>query len=134
MNRRDLMTGAAGAAGLAVLARTGGAAAQGSGPAAAQLNAVFDRIMDQALTRSPETTTGLGLDNGARAAWEGDKRRTTEQLAALRGVNRAGLGPQDQVNYDSVVYVTELADQGNRQFPFIGGPYVVSQLTGAYQG
>ena len=149
MNRRDLMSGAAGAGALALIARTGGAAAQGlgpgSGPASARLNAVFDRMMKAALDRSPETATALGLDTGPRAAekgslddrsiaaWEGDKRRTAAQLAALRGIDRSALGLQDQVNYDSVLYVTDLSDQANREFPFIGGPYVVSQLTGAYQ-
>ena len=150
MNRRDLMAGATGAGALALLARTGGAAAQGMGPgsspASAKLNAVFDRIMKETLDRSPETATGLGLDVGARAgeksrlddrsvaAWEGDKARTAAHLAALRGIDRSALGLQDQVNYDSVLYVTDLNDQAGRQFPFIGGPYVVSQLTGAYQG
>ena len=132
---------------MALFAR--GAAAQVAGasrsPAAAQLNAVFDKIMVQALDRSPEATTSLGLDTGARAgeksrlddrsiaAWEGDKRRTTEQLAALKALDPSAFSVQDRVNYDSVLYVTQLSDQANREFPYIGGPYVVSQLTGAYQ-
>ena len=149
MNRRDLLAGSAGAAAMATLARASGAAAQVAGPPAGEagrLNALFDAIMKENLDRSPEFATSLGLDMGPRAAqkarlddrsvsaWEGDKRRTADQLARLRGVDRAALGPQDRVNLDSVVYVTALSDEGNRRFPFIGGPYVVSQLTGAYQG
>jgi uncharacterized protein (DUF885 family) len=146
MNRRDLLAGSAGAVGLAALMRGTAALAQAApGGAPAQLKAVFDRIMDQQLDRSPEFTTSLGLDVGARAAeksrlddrsiaaWEGDKVRTAEQLAALKGVDRAALGLQDQVNLDSVVYNTALQDQINREIPYIGGPYVISQLTGAYQ-
>ena len=129
-------------------ARGRAALAQAPSPpsgASAQLKAVFDRIMDQQLDRSPEFATSLGLDVGARAgekaklddrsiaAWEGDKARTAEQLAALKGVDRAALALQDQVNLDSVVYTTALQDQLDRQFPYIGGPYVLSQLTGAYQ-
>jgi uncharacterized protein (DUF885 family) len=149
MNRRDLLAGSAGAVGFAALMRGRAALAQGAAPptgASGQLKAVFDRIMDQQLDRSPEFATSLGLDTGPRAgekarlddrsiaAWERDKARTTEQLAALKGVDRAALGLQDQVNLDSVVYVTELQDRIGHGFPYIGGPYVVSQLTGAYQG
>ncbi len=144
MNRRDLLAGAAGVAGLALAARS--AAAQPAASASPQLSAVFDAIMKENLDRSPEFATSLGLDKGARAgqkallddrsvsAWEGDKRRTAGQLARLKGVDRSMLGPKDRVNLDSVVYVTALNDEGDRRFPYIGGPYVVSQLTGAYQG
>ena len=153
MNRRDLMAGAAGVAASALAAHAQAQAlaqAHAMSPAARsstppQLTAVFDRIMDEQLTRSPELTTSLGLDTGARAAekyrlddrsisaWEADKRRTAGQLAALKGLNASGYDVQDRVNYDSVLYTTALSDQADREFPFIGGPYVVSQLTGAYQ-
>ena len=148
MNRRDLLAGAAGVAGLALasrnaVAQVSSATAPGGSP---QLNAVFDGIMKENLDRSPEFATSLGLDMGARAgqkamlddrsisAWEGDKRRIAAQLARLHVVDRDRLGPQDRVNLDSVVYVTTLNDEANRRFPYIGAPYVVSQLTGAYQG
>ncbi|WP_174301445.1 DUF885 family protein [Caulobacter sp. S45] len=145
MNRRDLLAGGAGVAGLALAARTASAQTAAGAPSA-QLNAVFDGIMKENLDRSPELATSLGLDMGARAgqkallddrsiaAWEGDKRRMAAQLARLKGVDRSTLGPQDRVNLDSLVYVAALNDQANRRFPYSGGPYVVSQLTGAYQG
>ena len=141
MDRRDLLAGAAGVVAVA-LARSAGAQPTGEG---ARLNAVFDGIMQEQLDRSPEFATSLGLDTGARApqkamldpssvaTWEADKARTAAQLARLKSLDRAALSPQDRVNYDSVVYVTALSDQGGREFPYIGGPYVVSQLTGAYQ-
>ena len=141
MDRRDLLAGAAGVVAVA-LARSAGAQPTGEG---ARLNVVFDGIMQEQLDRSPEFATSLGLDTGARApqkamldpssvaTWEADKARTAAQLARLKSLDRAALSPQDRVNYDSVVYVTALSDQGGREFPYIGGPYVVSQLTGAYQ-
>ena len=141
MDRRDLLAGAAGVVAVA-LARSAGAQPTGEG---ARLNAVFDGIMQEQLDRSPEFATSLGLDTGARApqkamldpssvaTWEADKARTAAQLARLKSLDRAALSPQDRVNYDSVVYVTALSDQAGREFPYIGGPYVVSQLTGAYQ-
>ena len=148
MNRRELMAGAAGLAASALgahaRAQTMGAPT-GRGSTPPQLTAVFDRIMDEQLTRSPELTTSLGLDTGARAAekfrlddrsisaWEGDKQRTAAQLSALKALDAAGYDVQDRVNYDSVLYTTAVSDQQNRDFPFIGGPYAVSQLTGAYQ-
>ena len=148
MNRRDLFAGAAGATAIALLARNAAAqAVAGAAPTGegARLNAVFDGIMKESLDRSPEFATSLGLDTGARAhqkaelggvsvaLWEEDKARTSAQLARLRAIDRSKLGPQDRVNYDSVLYVTDISDQGNRRFPFIGGPYVISQLTGSYQ-
>ena len=144
MQRRALLLGTAGLATLAALPR---AFAQ-SKPAGegARLNALFDAIMTETLDRSPQTASSLGLDTGVRAAqkaqlddssiaaWESDKRRTADQLARLRRIDRSALGPQDRINYDSVVYVTELSDKGYRDFPYIGGPYIISQLTGSYQG
>ena len=144
MNRRDLLSGAA-AATAALMARSASAQTAASTGEGARLNVVFDGIVKEQLDRSPEFATSLGLDTGPRAAqkamldaasvaaWQQDKARTAAQLARLRTIDRSRLGPQDQVNYDSVVYVTALADQQNRDFPFIGGPYVVSQLTGSYQ-
>ncbi len=145
MNRRDLMAGAAGVAAAAAFATRSAQAQTSVGAAPPRLTAVFDTIMDEQLTRSPEFTTSLGLDTGARAAekfrlddrsisaWEGDKARTTRQLASLKALDPAAYDVQNRVNYDSVLFNTALSDQINREFPYVGGPYGVSQLTGAYQ-
>lgn len=151
MNRRDLLAGTTGALAVSMMAQavraqaTGAPAAARSSAAAERLDALFTRFMDQALDRSPELATSLGLDTGPRAAeksklddrsiaaWEQDKARTAEQLAELKALDRNAFSVQDKVNYDSVLYTTQIADQQGREFPFIGGPYVVSQLTGAYQ-
>ena len=109
-----------------------------------RLNALFDQIMKEAMDRSPELVTSLGYDKGERAgakaklddrslaAWDEDKARTRRQLAALKGIDRAKLSELGQANYDAVRFGTELQDEGNA-LPMIGGPYAVSQLTGAYQ-
>jgi uncharacterized protein (DUF885 family) len=144
MNRRDLLLSSA-----ALACTAGSALAQTTTPdvtgEGARLNALFDAIMTQVFDNSPEFTTSLGLDNGARAAAKAklDDRsipaqdaaiaRTTDQLRRLRAIDRTALSPADRVNYDCVLYTTELQDQGNRQFPIYGGPYEISQLTGAYQ-
>ncbi|MHB8287422.1 MAG: DUF885 family protein, partial [Caulobacteraceae bacterium] len=144
MQRRDLLLATVGLAATTVAPRALAQAPQAD--EGARLASLFDAIMKENLDRSPEFTSSLGLDTGPRAgqkaqlddasiaAWEGDKRRTASQLARLRLINRAALSPQDRINLDSVLYVTELSDQGNRNFPYIGGPYVLSQLTGSYQG
>jgi uncharacterized protein (DUF885 family) len=119
-------------------------------PEGATLNAVFDGIMNQDLDHSPILVSTLGLDKGKRAhqkfelddssvaSWELGKQRTADQLASLRRIDAKALGLQDQVNYDSVIYGLTLTDQANRAFPYIGdayygSPYVLSQLSGAYQ-
>jgi uncharacterized protein (DUF885 family) len=147
MNRRDLLLTSAAAAFSAESALAKAPRGnEGVGGEGARLNALFDAIMTQALDNSPEFTTSLGLDNGARAAAKSklDDRsipaqeaaiaRTSDQLRRLRAIDRAALNAVDRVNYDCVLYTTALQDQGNRQFPIYGSPYVISQLTGAYQG
>jgi uncharacterized protein (DUF885 family) len=111
---------------------------------------VFDGIMKEKLDRSPILVSTLGLDKGARAhqkfelddcsiaAWEGDKRRTVDQLARLRRVDVNALNLQERVNYDSVIYGLVLGDEVNRDFAYIGAPYyfspyVLSQLSGSYR-
>ncbi|MGC1301410.1 MAG: DUF885 family protein [Caulobacteraceae bacterium] len=147
MHRRDLLLGSAGALTLATLARAQAQPAATS--ASAQLKTLFNQFMSEDLDHSPETVTGLGLDKGARAsqkfklddgslaATADAKHRNAEQLRKLQAIDRGALSGQDVVDYDSVLYVADIQDQANRAFNYGGGgagaPYVVSQLTGAYQ-
>lgn len=146
MNRRDILkTGAATIAIISVpaIARVATAAAPGT-PEDLRLAALFDRITTEMLDRSPEGVTSLGLDSGARAgqksrlddrsiaSWQEDKRRTRRQRADLMSIDRAkltGLGPS---NFDSVLFQVAVQDDLG-DLPYIGSPYAVSQLTGAYQ-
>ena len=115
---------------------------------AAKLNGVMDGIMQRLLRRSPESATGLGLDVGelawtksalsdnSQAALDEDRAITSDELKTVRGINRAALAGMDQVNYDTVEYTLAVNEEANK-YPYgqlgAGVPYVLSQLSGAYQ-
>lgn len=123
--------------------------ARAATPAAGVMYKMFDTFMDEALTRSPEGTTGLGLDTGKRAyeksklddrslaSIASDKARNADQLKRLKTIDRKSLTGMDAVNYDVVMYGLVTQDAANRAFDYgtggAGTPYVISQLTGAYQ-
>ncbi|MBV9622255.1 MAG: DUF885 family protein, partial [Gammaproteobacteria bacterium] len=110
------------------------------------LNALFDVFMDERLSKAPEQLTVLGLDKDKylwarrelddasleRAA--AAKRENASRLTRLRAFPRAGLRGMDLANYDTVEFQMETL---HRFAPFEFGdgprPYVLSQLTGAYQ-
>jgi len=142
LSRRNVLLSASAAVGLAGTARGAPATV-----VQAQLNKAFDDFFNQELDESPELATSLGLDKGARA-WEKSKlhkasladveryrRETAAQLARLRGIDRKPLTGMPAVNYDSVLYDLQTSDEGNRRFKYGTGnsPYVVSQITGAWQ-
>src|SRR5262249_49551571 len=107
---------------------------------------LFDVFMDERLRKNPEQLTVLGLDKG-KYAWARGKlsdaslQRVHEFTAEnasrqrrLRAFERGSLAGVDLANYDTVAYQMETIA---RTEPFAYGelarPYVVSQLTGAYQ-
>jgi uncharacterized protein (DUF885 family) len=115
----------------------------------AQLEALLDRFFDETLAENPEMTTSLGLDTGPRAAaksklheasvaaLERHKALVADQLRRLKALDRAPLGGMDAVNYDTVLYDLTISDEGNRRFAYgaagAGVPYLLTQITGAYQ-
>jgi uncharacterized protein (DUF885 family) len=122
-----------------------------SGGEAAKASALYDQIFERMLIASPELATNLGLDTGARAplrARLGDVspsgrlrsyRPMVEALPQLRAIDRSALGPREGAWLDTVRWVAERIGEA-ATFPYggIGGynypiPYVLSQLTGAYQ-
>ena len=137
----------------ALLLTTAAAGAASALPAFAaepsSLDKLFDDLFQEGLRQRPESATQLGLDKGANAdlraklSDDSDKGRaatralTADQLRRLKAIDRAKLSPADRINYDTVVYTRE--SQARVQgFDFGGNsygpsPYVVSQLTGAYQ-
>jgi uncharacterized protein (DUF885 family) len=143
-NRRQLlMSGAATAA----YASAGAPFAFAEAPGG-KLDKLFDTFMSADLDRSPETTTGLGLDTGAHA-WEksklddrslaaiaGDKKRNSEQLQALKALDRSALSGMDAVNYDVVLFALQATEVADKRYAYgpagAGAPYVISQLNGAY--
>jgi len=120
-----------------------------AGGEVAKLTALFDAIMAKQLRQSPETATSLGLDVGDLAwtkALLADRSfaaiaagivQTRQQLTDLRAIDRKSLTGMDAVNYDTVEFTLAVQDEGNQKFTYAGGgsgaPYVLSQLTGAYQ-
>ena len=111
-----------------------------------RLNALFDVFMDERLRKDPEQLTTLGLDKG-KYAWarakltEASLQRVREfkqenasRLQRLKALDRGSLAGSDLANYDTVAFQMETIA---RTEPFEYGdgvrPYVVSQLTGAYQ-
>jgi len=145
LSRRQLLASAAAVGASAAAPRF--AAAQAA--PAARLNAFFDQLMAESFRRSPEDATGLGLDKGD-LAWTKyklgdaglemvaqDKADTARDLAALRALPRAQLSGMDAINYDVVEFTLAVQDEANRKFEYggtgAGAPYVLSQLTGAYQ-
>ncbi|MEO7026044.1 MAG: DUF885 family protein, partial [Caulobacteraceae bacterium] len=116
---------------------------------AASLDALLAAFAQADLRRAPEEATSLGLDVGPLAGLRGkvsvasleqiarDKADTAERLTRLRALGRRGLAGMPAVNYDTVDYIYALDDRANRRFDYgpggSGAPYILSQLTGAYQ-
>ena len=155
LNRRRLMMGAGAVSALAslptfALAKAAVAALAPSDPAeVAKLNALMDALMARQLRRGPEGATSLGLDVGelawtksalsdtSLAALAEDKAINTDELKQIHAIDRSKLTGMDAVNYDTVEFTRAIQEEGNR-FPYggqgSGAPYMLSQLTGTYQG
>ena len=122
-------------------------------PAAAEgakMLKMFNDLVQEILDRSPEAATSVGFDLGARAHQRGElsdhslaalaryKQQDIADLDRLHTIKRDILSPADKVSYDVVNYVSSASVKGEETFDYAGGglqgPYVVSQLTGAYQG
>ncbi len=113
------------------------------------LDALFSELFQETLRQRPEAATQLGMDKGpngdlkfklsdeSEAGREARRVLAADQLARLTAFPAAGLSDTDRLNYDTVVYTRRSAVAVNA-FDFGGAsygpsPYVVSQLTGAYQ-
>lgn len=123
-------------------------AAVGASEPAEQLKSLFEAFFNELLDDSPETVTRLGLDKGERAAAKArlddvslqalarDKARTADWLKRLKAIDRTKLTGSAAVQYDTELDTLETESQLNRfayGYAGIGQPYVVTQMTGAYQ-
>ncbi len=161
LDRRNLLKTGAASATLAVLttpsliavarAAAGKAAAPTPAQAAAgkKLAALFDSFIQQTLDHSPEGVTYLGMDKGKRAYQKSElsqaslaeiarnKAMTAEQYRKLAAFDRSQLDDHDRTSYDVVMFGLKHETEANQAFDYggtgAGAPYVVSQLTGAYQ-
>lgn len=119
-------------------------AAAGAGDAA--LNAEFERIFQDAVTRSPELATSLGLDKGPLAAAksmlsprtvakrQADVAQTKAALARLAKFPAANLSPTAQLNLEVVRYSlgTQIASADRFGIDSPIRPYRIFQQGGAY--
>jgi uncharacterized protein (DUF885 family) len=143
INRREF---AVAGAGLVALAPFGALAA---GDEDARLALLIDTFFQEDLRQRPEQATQLGLDKGANADLKSQlsddsaagiaaaKRLNADQMRRLGTIDRSALSPAMRVSYDTVVY-TRQSNAAVMAFDYGGtafgpSPYVVSQLTGAYQ-
>ena len=146
LDRRAFLLGTAASATVLALPLRAQAPATSDDPA---LGRLFDQLFQEDLRRRPETATQLGLDIGVNADLRGklndlstagreaNKAATQDQLRRLAAIDRAKLGATDRIDYDTVVY-TRRSSAAVQAFDFGGAgygpsPYVISQLTGAYQ-
>ena len=144
MDRRQLLASGGAAALAASFIPARAFAAAGSGDAA--LNAEFERIFQDSLTRSPELATSLGLDKGPLAAAKGmlsprtvakrqaDVAQTKAALARLAKFPAAGLSPAAQLNLEVVRYSlgTQIASADRFGIDNPIRPYRIFQQGGAY--
>ena len=148
IDRRQFVASAGSLIAVSVAASLRHAPLAAAAPAAggARLDALFDTFMAERFARSPDLVTILGLDTGKYAAskskltsgslahWREDKEQNASQLKRLRAFRRAGLSAGDLANYDTVEFTLETRSRGAPfEYGEVGRPYVVSQLTGAYQ-
>ncbi len=145
MDRRTFIA----SSGAAALAATlpGPALAQpraGSGDAA--LNALFERIFQQQVQRSPELATSLGLDKDSNAGLKSrlaprtlaERARilaqTKEALAELAAVDRRTLSPAAKLNLEVVTYSLTNQTTAPQRFGLDSAirPYRIFQQGGAY--
>jgi uncharacterized protein (DUF885 family) len=146
LSRRELL---ATTAVFAVLPRFAFAAETAAASEAGKFDALITAFFQENLRQNPEGATLLGLDTGANADLHHKLRDESSagiaaaralnlgQLNRLKGIDPDQLSGMERVNYDTLLYTGE-SRAAVAKFDFGGtsfgpSPYVVSQLTGAYQ-
>ncbi|HEX8379649.1 MAG TPA: DUF885 family protein [Allosphingosinicella sp.] len=145
MDRRTFIA-SSGVAALAAALPASTLAQPRAGSGDAELNALFERIFQQAVQRSPELATQLGLDRESNAGLKGrlsprtlqeraaQTARIKEALATLRAVDRASLSPAAKLNLEVVTYSLETQIAAPQRFGLDSAirPYRIFQQGGAY--
>jgi uncharacterized protein (DUF885 family) len=145
LDRRTFIA-SSGAAALAAAALPGSVLAQPAGSGDAALNALFERIFQQLVQRSPELATSLGLDKGDNAALKGQltprtlaerarqQAQVQEALASLAAIDRSALSPAAKLNLEVVTYSLTNQTVAPRRFGLDSAirPYRIFQQGGAY--
>ncbi|MFN6982578.1 MAG: DUF885 domain-containing protein [Brevundimonas sp.] len=146
IDRRRLMLSVAGAGLVSALP----ASAQTTTDADARLDALLTRWFDENIDESPESATSLGLDKGDRAGLAArlsqrgpadvarDKAKAVEQWRVLQAFPKGELSPASLITYEIAAFSAETGaagatfDYGNVGGGGRQGPYVVTQMSGAY--
>ncbi len=119
----------------------------GAGQGDAALNALFQRMFDEAVATHPTYATFLGLDKGRLAPLKSqfdtrpdrvnrlaDLAINRRHLAQLRAIDPRRLSPAAQLNREVVIYDLETQSIAPAIFDLrsVQSPYVLSQQDGAY--
>ena len=142
MDRRQVLLSGAAAA---LVAGAGATRAQARGQSLSEL---LDTFVVRDLDASPEASTSLGLDTGARAPDRRalddrslefrakERRRIATELSRLVAFDHTLLSGMDRISYDVVLFRLQSTDVANKRYGYgpigAGAPYVISPLTGAY--
>ncbi|HYI64134.1 MAG TPA: DUF885 family protein [Allosphingosinicella sp.] len=147
-DRRQFLLGSAAATGALALSGCAGMAPRTETAAA---RALYDSIFEGMLRAAPEMATSLGLDTGQRAFLKsrlgdaspagkmGAYQPLLDHMPQLRRIGRAALPGRERAWLDTVLWLGErMSETASISYGGIGGygypvPYVLSQLTGAYQ-
>ena len=145
LDRRQLLLGSAATIALS------GCAGMGPRSATAEARGLYDSIFEGMLRAAPEMATGLGLDTGERAYLKsrlsdssptgkmGPYQPLLDHLGRLRQIDRDALDGRERAWLDTVRWLGErMSEAATFAYGGIGGynyplPYVLSQLSGAYQ-
>lgn len=148
-NRRQLLIAAIMASAAASAPRLALAADPAANPEAAKMYKLFDEYLAKGIRQQPEAAAYIGIDSGplawtksllsdrSFAALERGQAENARFLADLHAIDRTKLSGMDAINYDTIEFSTAVGVEGDKAFNYGGGgagsPYVISQLTGAYQ-
>jgi uncharacterized protein (DUF885 family) len=148
MDRRDFL---ASSIALAFASALHAPARAEPGSEASRARALYDAIFENLLVAAPQTATALGLDTGRHAAARSrlDDRSPAGRMNVLgplidawpqlQSIDAARLAGRDRSDFETIAWVAAISRE-IASHPFGGVdsyaypvPYVVSQLTGAYQ-
>jgi uncharacterized protein (DUF885 family) len=148
-SRRDFIVGTGAAIALSNLP------ARAFGAADAKAEAVLAELAEELLVDYPETTTGMGIDNGRRAGLKAKlcdrslagqqaiAQRAAKRLERLKAIDVSALGEATRIDVDVMRTAHEFACEGfafpygdtatlNQMWSYRNAPYVVAQNTGAF--
>jgi uncharacterized protein (DUF885 family) len=149
-NRREFVVGA----GAAIAAANLPACAANTTPDAAAQQLLID-LAEELLVDYPETATGLGIDNGTRAALKSKlsdrsasgqvliAKRVERRIERMQAIDAVALSDATRVDLDVMRTAHEFAAEGfkfpygdvallNSNWSWRNAPYVVAQNTGAF--